>query len=72
MQGDKQRALAVEALGDDDEVVSVEDFTRAHDGVEGAETGVVEDDISRVHARGNQILTHRHRFVIALQGVIPA
>ena len=38
----------------------------------GAEPGVVEHDIGRVHACGNQILPHRHRLVIALQRVIAA
>ncbi len=72
MECNKQRAFAVEALGDDDEVVGVEDFTRAHDGIQGAEARVVEHDVGRIDACGNQILPHRHRFVIALQGVIAA
>lgn len=45
MQGDKQRPFAVEALGDDNEVVGVEHFPGTDDRVEGTETGIVQYDI---------------------------
>ncbi len=72
MQRDKQRPLAVEALGNNDEVIGVEHLAGAHDGVQRAEPGVVEHDVGRVNACGNQIFAHRHRLVIALQRVIAA
>ena len=72
MQGDKQRPLAVETLGNDDEIIGVEHLAGTHDGIKRAESGVVEHDIGRVDACGNQIFAHRHRLVIALQRVIAA
>ncbi len=62
----------MEALGDDDEVVGIEYFARADDGVECAEPGVVEHDICRINAGGNQVFTHGDWFVVALQRVIAA
>jgi len=72
VQGDKQRTLAVEALGNNNKVVGVEDFTRAHDGVQGAETRVIKHDILRVYPGGNQILAHGDRLVVALLGIVAA
>ena len=37
-----------------------------------AEAGVVQHDIARRHAGGDQIATHGHRFVVALLGIIAA
>ena len=50
MQGDKQRSFAVEALGNDNKVVGIENLAGAHDRVEGTEPGVIEHDIGGVDA----------------------
>ncbi len=70
MQRDKQRALAVEALSNNNKIVRVEYFTGTHDGIQGAEPGIIQHDIRRIDACGNQIFSHRHGFVIALQRII--
>ena len=72
MQGDKQRPFAVEALGDDNEVVGVEHFPGTDDRVEGTETGIVQYDIRGIDAAFNQVPTHGHRFIVALQSIIAA
>ncbi len=72
MQGDKQRALTVEALGNDNEIVGVEHLTRADDGIERTEARVIQHDIFRRHAGFDQIAAHGHRLVIALQRVVAA
>ena len=72
MQGDKQRPFAVEALGDDNEVVGVEHFAGADDRIKRAETGIVQHDIRRIDAAFNQVPAHRHRFIVALQSIIAA
>ena len=72
MQGNKQRALAVEALGNNNKVVSIEDFTGADNRIERTETRIVQHNIRRIDAGFNQIAAHGHRLVIALQRVIAA
>lgn len=72
MQGDKQRPFAVEALGDDNEVVGIEHFAGADNRVERTEAGIVQHDIGRIDAAFNQVPTHGHRFIVALQSIIAA
>ena len=72
MQRDKQRPFAVETLGNDDEIVGIEHLARTHDGIQSTETRVVEHDIGRIDASGNQVFAHGDRFVIALQRIIAA
>lgn len=72
MQRDKQRALAMEALGDNDEVVGVEHFSGADDRVKSTETGIIQHDIAGRHAGGDQIAAHGHRLVVALLGIVAA
>ncbi len=50
MLGDIQCAFAVEALGNDDEVVGVEDFARAHNRVQRTETGIIQHDVRGIDA----------------------
>ncbi|MNI77119.1 hypothetical protein D3C73_1333930 [compost metagenome] len=72
MQRNKQRALAVESLSDNDEIVGIKYFAGAHNGVKCTETGVIKHDVGRIDASGNQIFTHRHRFVVVLLGIVAA
>ena len=64
--------FAVEALGDDNEVVGVEHFPGTDDRVEGTEAGIVQYDIRGIDAAFNQVPTHGHRFIVALQSIIAA
>ena len=72
MQRDKQRTLAMETLSDDDEIVGVEHFTGTNDGVEGAETGVVQHDIAQGNAAGNQVSDAWSSVRCSFAGVITA
>ncbi len=62
----------MEALGDDDKVVGIKHLAGANNGIQGSETSVVEHDIRRINACGNQILTHGDRLIIALLRVVTA
>ena len=72
MQRNKQGALTVESLSNNDEIVGIEHLAGTHDGVKRPKPGVIKHDVSGIDACGNQILTHRHGFVIALLGIVAA
>ncbi len=53
MQGDEQRTFAMKALGDNNEVVGIEHFACAHNGIQRAEARIIQHDICRIDAAFN-------------------
>ncbi|MNT77352.1 hypothetical protein D3C72_2164550 [compost metagenome] len=72
MERNKERALAVETLRDDNEIVGIKYFAGTHNRIQRTETGVIQNDIRGIDTCGNQIFAHGHRLVIALLRIIAA
>ena len=72
MQRNKQGALTVESLSNNDEIVGIEHLAGSYNRIERPEPGVIKHDVSGIDTCGNQIFTHRHGFVVALLRVVAA
>lgn len=72
MISDKQRALAMEPLGNDQKIIGIENAFRAHNRVQSAKSGVVEINMLIRNARFQQIALHRPRFIVGAMRIVAA
>lgn len=72
MAGQENGALIVESLGDDCDAAQAENFFGANDGIDGAKTCVIANDVVGGNAGGDEMILHSSGFVVAGDMVVAA